>query len=379
MDFNLSPLDKMTVKSAEDFIQREILKETVRRDAHGKYSETLAKKLGEAGLLGLTVPFAFGGIGSSHLSCVLIAEAFGRAGSEIFWLFSMMNTIAESIAHWGSEELKQRFLPKLCKGDATASIAFTEEATGSDPNFLESTAVERNGDLILNGRKRFIMFGDQPGLGLFYVRDLSRTGETTDTTALILEKLSPGYSATEPRGLMGLDGISVTDIDFKDVRVPSGNILGARGRGFGVLLRWIAIEKILQSAFMAGMGKRALELSERAAKERSHEGRPFGAQQGIQWMLAEMKAKIDACRLMVRRAGCHLDGGQAYEILSAEAKLFTVPVVQEVVRHAAQILGEPALFKDSELEKIYRNAMHGGIVATSTEVNKTIVGMALLR
>jgi alkylation response protein AidB-like acyl-CoA dehydrogenase len=267
----------------------------------------------------------------------------------------------------------------LCRGEATASTAFTEEATGSDPSLLESTAVEKNGHLVINGRKRFIMFGDQPGLALFYVRDLARTGHGTDTTALIIEKLSPGYSATVPKKLLGLDGISVTDIDFEDVRVPHQNVLGLRGRGFGILLRWVAVEKVLQSSFMVGMGQKALELSREAAKEKKGEGRPLGTQQGIQWMLAEMKAKIDACRLMVQKAGWHLDNGEDYDVPSAEAKLFTVPLVQEVVRQAVQILGEDALVKNTDLERIYRNAMHGGIVATSTEINKTIAGMALIR
>jgi alkylation response protein AidB-like acyl-CoA dehydrogenase len=379
VDFSLSPIDKMTIRSAEDFVRREILTETVRRGPHGKFSDVLARRFGEARLLGLTVPAVYGGSGASHLSSVLVAEELGRAGSESFWLFSMMNTIAESIAHWGTEEIKQKYLPMLCRGEATASTAFTEEATGSVPGLLESTAVQKNGDLVINGRKRFIMFGDQPGVALFYVRDLTRTGHATDTTALIVEKLSPGYSATGPRKLMGLDGISVTDIDFEDVCVPFENILGLRGRGFGILLRWIAVEKILQASFMVGMGQKALDLSREAAKEKKDEGRPLGAQQGIQWMLAEMKAKIDACRLMVRKAGWHLDNGEDYDILSAEAKLFTVPLVQEVIRRAVRILGEGALVKDSDLERIYRNAMHGGIVATSTEVNKTIAGMALIR
>jgi butyryl-CoA dehydrogenase len=178
---------------------------------------------------------------------------------------------------------------------------------------------------------------------------------------------------------MGLDGVHIVDIFLKDVRVPRRNILGTPGKGFGILLRWIATERIQQAAFMTGIGQAALDECIKYVKERKAGAKTMSYMQGIQWMLAEMKVKVDACRLMTRRAASVQDEGKPFEILSSELKIFVVPMIQEVTRMAVQIHGAYGYAKEYKVERLFRNAAHAGVVATSLEINKSIAGSALIR
>ena len=178
---------------------------------------------------------------------------------------------------------------------------------------------------------------------------------------------------------MGLAGQGLVDVFLKDVKVPKENILGEKGKGFHILLRWIAGERIQQMAFMVGMGQECLNESLKFAKERMVRGRPVTAMQGFQWMLAEMHASIEACRWWTYRVACKQDEGEDFEVDSAALKLFVVPTIQEVARKALQIHGSYGYCKEYKIERLYRTIAHAGITASSTELQKTIVGLALGR
>ncbi len=379
MDFKLTPVDKMIVKSVRDFCNREI---TPRADEIVKqkdYPNDLMEKFAKVRILGMVIPKEYGGVGATNLSCLLVAEEIGKTGTGCFWPFSMNNSVAETLLHWGTEEIKNKFIPPLCDGTAFASMAFTEPGTGSDPRNVTMTAVPQGDSYILNGTKRFITNGSKPGHGVYYAKDASLSGERADITAFVVDKSSPGYVTSEPWEMMGLDGGNVVDVFFRDVKVPKENILGKPGKGFNILLRWIATERIQQAGYMVGMGQAALDESIKYVKQRTAGGKPIAHMQGIQWMLAEMKTKVDACRYLARRAACMQDDGDRFDVVSSELKVFTVPTIQEVTRMALQLHGSYGYAKEYKVEKLYRDAAHAGVVATSTELNKTIAGSALLR
>ncbi len=379
MDNKLTPVDEMIAKTAREFCEREIIPQADQIIKDNDYPPDLMKKYAEIRILGLVIPREYGGVGATNLNCLQVAEEMGRTGTGCFWPFSMNNSVAETILHWGSEEVKQKFIPYLCDGSSFASMAFTEPGTGSDPRDIMTTAVPDGDDFILNGTKRFITNGAKNGYGIYFAKDTSLAGERADITAFIIDKSSPGYSTSEPWEMMGLDGGNIVDVFFKDLRVPKENILGKPGKGFGILLRWIATERIQQAGYMVGIGQAALDESIKYVKERTAGGKPIANMQGIQWMLAEMKVKVEACRCLARRAACMQDDGERFEIVSSELKIFTVPTIQEVTRMALQLHGSYGYSKEYKVEKLYRDAAHAGVVATSTELNKTIVGSALLR
>ena len=379
MDFTLSPENKLIVKAAENFSRQVINPIADQIIETNGYPEDLIKKFNKARMLGLTIPKEYGGVGSTNFNLILIAEELAKTGTICAWPMLMNNSTAETIHHFGSEEICRKFLPPLCDGSAYASTAFTEPGTGSDPRCLTTTAVEDGDTLVVNGTKRFITSGNKPGYGVFYVKDAALENQKHQVTAIIVDKTAPGYTTSNPWKLMGLEGMNLVDIYLKDVRVPKADILGERGKGFPMLLRWIAGERIQQAAFMVGLGQAALDEAIKYAKERIVNGRPMGYMQGIQWMLAEMKAKVEASRYMTYRAACLQDDGENVDTLSSELKIFVTPMIQEVTRMAMQIHGSYGYCKEYKVERLFRYAAHAGVVVSSTEINKTIAGMALLK
>lgn len=379
MDFNLSPESKMIVKAAQDFCEKEVLPIIDSIIEKDDYPDDLLTRFAKARMLGLVVPKEYGGVGTSNLNIILIAEELGKTGSVCAYPMMMNNSTAETILHWGSEDVKKRFLPPLCDGSAYASMAFTEPATGSDPTAITTTAVPDGDDFLVNGTKRYITSGNKEGFGVFYLKDEEIKDQKGNVTAFIVDKSSEGYTTSAPWQFMGLEGMNCVDVFFKDVRVPKANILGERGNGFRILLRWIAGERIEQAAYMVGLGQAALDESIQYSKERLVRGKPMGFMQGIQWMLAEMKTKIDACRLLTYRVACVQDEGVHIDTLSSELKIFVTPTVQDVTRMALQVHGSYGYSKEYKVERLFRYAAHAGVVASSSEINKTIAGSALLR
>jgi alkylation response protein AidB-like acyl-CoA dehydrogenase len=379
MDYKLEPVNEMIVKAARDFCDQEIIPIADQIVEKNDYPADLLDKFAKARMLGLVVPKEYGGVGSTNLNIILIAEELGKTGTVCAWPMLMNNSTAETIYHWGSDDVRKQFLPPLCDGSAYASTAFTEPSTGSDPSLITTTAVVNGEDFIINGTKRYITGGNKKGYGVFYVKDDAMKDEKGNITAIIVDKSSEGYSTSEPWKFMGLEGMNCVDVFFKDVRVPQSNVLGDRGNGFRILLRWIAGERVEQAGYMVGVGQAALDESVKYCKERVVRGKPMGYMQGIQWMLAEMKCKIDACRLLTQRAACAQDDGEPVEVLSAELKIFVVPTVQEITRLALQIHGSYGYSKEYKVERLFRQAAHAGVVASSSEINRTIAGGALLR
>ncbi|MCD4717836.1 MAG: acyl-CoA/acyl-ACP dehydrogenase [Desulfobacterales bacterium] len=379
MDFNLSPESKMMVKAAKDFCEKEISPIMDSIIENNDYPDDLITKFANARMLGLVVPKEYGGVGTTNLNIILITEELGKTGSVCAYPMLMNNSTAETIDYWGSEDVKKKFLPPLCDGSAYACTAFTEPGTGSDPRALTTTAVPDGDDFIINGTKRYITGGNKKGYGVFYVKDEIMKGEKGDVTAFVVDKSSEGYSASAPWSLMGLEGMNCVDVFFKDVRVPGSSILGERGNGFPILLRWIAGERIQQAAYMVGLGQAALDESVKYVKERIVGGKPMGFMQGFQWMLSEMKGRIDACRYLTYRAACLQDDGKQIAIDSSELKIFVTTTIQEITRMAMQIHGSYGYSKEYKVERLFRYAAHAGVVATSTELNKTIAGSALLK
>ncbi|MGD8228129.1 MAG: acyl-CoA dehydrogenase family protein [Desulfobacteraceae bacterium] len=374
MDFTLAPESKMMVKAAKDFARQHIEPIASKIEEDDVIPEDLLAKFAAARMLGLMVPKEFGGTETTALNMILITEELAKCASAAYWPMAMNNSVAETICQWGSEDQKKEFVPPLCDGSKYAAMAFTEPGTGSDPTAITTTAVPDGQHYVLNGTKRFITNGHKEGYGIFFAKD-----ETEKVTAFILDKSAEGYSWSKPWSLMGLGGQGLVDVFLKEVRVPQANILGEKGNGFPILLRWIAGERVQQMSFMVGMGQACLEESLKYAKERKVRGKPMTAMQGFQWMLSEMHASIEACRWWTYRVASKWDEGGNIQVDSAALKLFVVPTIQEVARKGLQIHGSYGYCRDYKIERLYRTIAHGGVTASSTEIQKSIVALTLMR
>lgn len=374
MDFRLSDREKDILNRAREFIKDEVAPLTEKIEKEDNYPLDLMKKMAEAGFLGMTVPEKYGGMGYTNLIAILIAEELGKVANVCAWPVFMNNSVAETLYYWGPEYIRENFIPPLCDGSAIGCLGFTEPATGSDPRMIKTVAIPDGDHYVLKGVKRFVTNGNKPGHGLFFAKD-----ETGRITAFVVKKFAEGYKCTKPWRFMGLEGMNCVDVILKNVKVPKENIVGKKGDGFRILLRWISTERIQQAGYMVGIGQAALEECIRFMKRRKAMGRPLSNMQGFQWMIAEMKAKVDACRLMTYRAACAMDEGIPFQAISAEVKIFVVPMIQEVTRMALQIHGSYGYTKGFKVERLFRYAAHAGVTASSTEINKTIAGASLFR
>ena len=360
----------MLQKMVWDFTEREIEPLAVQIDRDGKVPDDLIKKIADIGLLGMTVPRKYSGTEAGNLACVLACEQIAYSGTGAWWLVGFNNSIPESIVHFGSEEIKEKYLSKMCDGTTYSSIQFTEEDTGSDPEALITTAIPDGDSYIINGMKRFSTFGARDGYAVLYAKD-----ETGKCTAFVAEKNVKGYTAPKVWSLMGGGGIEAADVYLENFRVPKENVLGKKGEGFNVLLFWIATEKIEQCAACVGMGQAALDEAVKYAKSRMSRGKPISTMQGIRWMLAEMHAKIEAARWLTYRAAFLQDQGAPDWMNEAAAcKLFVVPTAMEVVEMSRRIHGGYGYTKDFKIERLYRAIAGASAIAVSLEINKSIVG-----
>ncbi len=374
MDFNLTEDQLAIQKLAKDFSLQEIEPIADQLDREGRLPDDLIKKYARNGLLGMTVPKKYGGGGTGNLACILAIEQLAYSGTGAWWLAGFNNSIPESIAQFGSEEIKEKYLKPLCNGTAYASIQFTEEETGSDPTMLTTTAIPEGESYLINGMKRFSTFGAREGYAVVYTRD-----EDRNCTAFIIEKSGQGYSAPKIWELMGGGGIEAADIYFDNFRVPKENLLGNKGEGAEILLFWIATEKVEQCAAAVGIAQAALDEVLKYVKTRTSKGRPVSGMQGIRWMLADMQAKIEACRwLTYKTAFAEEQQASDWQMQASTAKLFVVPAAIEVVEMSRRLHGAYGYTREFKIEKLYRAIAGFSVIAVSLEINRSIVGNLLV-
>jgi alkylation response protein AidB-like acyl-CoA dehydrogenase len=374
MDFNLTEDQLMLQTTVKEFTEREIEPIAAQLDREGKLPDDLIKKMAGIGLLGMTIPRQYGGTEVGNVNCALACEQVAYSGTGAWWLVGFQNSISECIAHFGSEELKQKYIRPLCEGTAYASIQFTEEETGSDPESLITTARPDGDYYMINGMKRFSTFGARDGYAVLYTKD-----EDGACTAFVIEKNIPGYSSTKVWELMGGGGIEAADVYFEDMRVLRASMLGEKGKGFEALLYWISTEKIEQCATCVGIAQAAIDEATTYIKSRTVRGKPISGMQGIRWQLADMQAKLEAARWLTYRAAFVQDqSAPSWMTEAAVAKLFVVPAAIEIVETARRIHGAYGYTREFKIERLSRAVAGAASVATSLEINRSIVGAAML-
>jgi len=374
MDFQFTEEQRLLQQTATAFTEREIEPVAEEIDQKGRLPDNLITKMAEIGLLGMAIEERYGGSGTEHLSCILACERMAYSGTGAWWLVAFNNSIPVSIATFGSAEIKERYLRPLCDGRAYASIQFTEEDTGSDPRALRTTAQQSGTSYLINGMKRFSTFAARDGYAVLYVKD-----DTGACSALVIEKNIKGYETSNPWPLMGGGGIEAADVYFENMEVSTGNLLGNQGQGFEILLFWIALEKLEQCAACVGMAQAALDEAIAYARSREARRKSLSDMQGIRWMLADMEAKIEASRWLTYRTASMQDREETnWQGKAALTKLFVVPTCIEVVERARHIHGAYGYTKSYKIERLYRAIAGASAIATSLEINRSIVGSSVV-
>ena len=381
MDLSLDEEHAALRGLAADFTDREIVPHAGDWDRAESVDRGIIKRLGALGLLGLTIPEEYGGSGGDHFAYVLALEELGRGDSSVRGIVSVsLGLIAKSINHYGTEEQKHEWLPRLCAGDALGCFALTEPDTGSDAANLTTKAVRDGGgeagggDWLITGSKMFITNGTWAEVALVF----ARSGEPghRGITAFLVPLESAGVTRREIHGKLGLRGQATAELTFDHVRVPDSARLGPEGKGFSVAMSALAKGRMSVAAGCVGIAEAALRHAVRHATERIQFGKPIAHRQLVQELISDIAVDVDAARLLVWRVADLIDRGQPFARESSMAKLFASEAAVRAANNALQVFGGYGYIDEYPVGKLVRDARVMTLYEGTSELQKLLIGRA---
>ncbi len=383
MDLELTEEHKMIRKMVREFAEKEVAPIAAEMDEKAEVPFENIRKMGELGLLGLTVSEEYGGAGMDTVSYCIATEELSKACASTAIVMGVQNSlVCHGIEKFGTEEQKQKFLVPLAQGKFIGAFALTEPEAGSDAAALKTTMVLDGDEYIVNGTKNFITSGGFADVILvFGVTDKSKGHR--GISALLVEKGTPGFSVGKEENKLGIRAADTSELVFEDCRVPVANRLGEEGQGFKIAMTDLDAGRISVAAQALGIAEAAYEAALEYAKTRVQFGQPIANFQGIQWMLVDMATRIEAARLLIYNAALAKDRaeetGARYSKEAAMAKLYASETASWVTDLAIQIHGGYGYVKEYPVERYYRDARVTRIYEGTSEVQRIVIAHQILR
>ena len=360
------------------FARRELGPIAAEIDRNDAFPPDLFRRLGELGILGVTVPRQYGGAGADLLSGVLAIEQLGRvSGSVALSYGAHANLCVNTLYVNGTEEQRRQYLPGLCSGELVGTLAITEPEAGSDAMGLQTKAVADGDDYLLNGTKTLITNGSIADVIVLYAKTDPSAG-ARGLTAFIIEKGFPGFSVSKTFDKFGHRGSPTAELRLDDCRTPRANVLGEENKGAAVMMRGLDIERIFLAGEPLGIAEEALALSIEYAKQRHQFGKPIGSFQLIQAKLADMYTQIEAARALLYQTAVLAETSTVHKEAAA-AILFTAEMATRVALDAMQIHGGYGYLNELPLGRLVRDAKLLEIGAGTSEIRRLIIGEELLK
>ena len=320
----------------------------------------LVREMFALGLMGIQAPETYGGSGGRFFDAILAVEAISAVDPAVGVVVDVQNTLCvNALVRWATEEQKVRYLPRLAK-DTVGAYALSEAASGSDAFALETRAVRRGDDWVLNGQKLWITNGKEAGLFLVFATVDPAAGYK-GVTAFLVEKDVAGFSIGRKEDKLGIRASSTCELIFRDCVVPGSRVLGEIGKGYKIAIETLNEGRIGIGAQMVGLAEGAWGHAARWAKERKQFGKALAEFQAMQFQLAEMATEVEAARLMVYNAARLKDRGVEFVKEAAMAKYFASQVAERVASLAVEVFGGAGFVKEYPVEKLYRDAKIGKI------------------
>jgi isovaleryl-CoA dehydrogenase len=382
VDFDLTAAHRLLRDTVADFAAKEIGPLADEMDRRDEFPPHLWRRMGELGLLGVTVDPAYGGAGFDLLAGVLAIEQIARySGSVALSYGAHANLCVNNIHRNGTEEQRRRYLPALCSGEAVGALALTEPDAGSDAVGIQTRAVRDGDDYMINGTKMYITNGPVADTLVLYAKTRPEAG-SRGITAFILEADTPGFAVAKKLDKLGHRGSPTGMLSLQDVRVPAGNVLGRENEGVAVMMSGLDIERAFLAGESLGLAEAALEHSITYARERHQFGQPIGSFQLIQGKIADMYTKVEATRWLVYRTAVLAESanreGKRVSKEAAAAIMYAAEVSTAVALDAIQIHGGYGYLMESPVQRILRDAKLLEIGAGTTEIRKLIIARELL-
>ena len=379
MSFNFTEEQQLIKNMVREFAENEVRPIAAEIDKNHRFPVETVKRMGEIGLMGITIPEEYEGSGGDTLSYAVAVEELARVCASHGVILSVhMSVCTYPIYSMGTPEQKKKYLPDLASGRKIGAFAITEPGAGSDAAGQTTSAVLRDGKYYLNGTKIFITNGGFAEVFLVLAVTDSSKG-LKGLTAFIVEKGFPGFNVGQTEEKMGLCASSTTEIILKDCEVPAENVIGAVGEGFKVAMKTLDGGRISIAAQGLGVAQGAFEAAVNYSKERKQFGKPISANQGIQWMLADMAVDIQAARLLVYQAAQFKDQHLPYSLPSAMAKLRAAQTAVSTTIKAVQIHGGIGYTKSYPVERYMRDAKVIEIYEGTNEIQKIVIAGHILK
>ena len=374
MDFELTDEQRLIKETAREFTDNEIILPSRENARNHHFDLELVKKIADQGYLGAVVPQQYGGAGLDYVSYGLIVEEIGRGDSAIRTVISVQTSlVCSGILRWGTEEQKQKYLPRLCSGEWLGCFGLTEPDTGSDAASQKTRAVKTDTGWLINGAKMWISMGNYAKVAMIFAQTDPSLG-TKGLACFIVDTDQPGYSAQTIEHKMGLHGSDTASISLEDVEVSDEDMLGGVGDGFKVAMSNLDSGRYSVAAGCVGICQGCVEESIKYAKEREQFGKPIASFQLVQAMIADMVVKTEASRMLVWRAGWLKDKGLPNTLETSVAKLHATEASLECANTAIQVHGGAGYVDDHPVERYLRDARVTTIYEGTSQIQKLIIG-----
>jgi len=379
MDFRLKSEQEAVIKRIREFAETEIEPIVEEYDERQEVPMEVLEKCKKLGLFGLEVPRQYGGAGIDAVTYSLIIEEIAKVSASIAVIIAVHNSVCVfPISEFGSDEQKEKYLPKLASGEWIGAFALTEPDAGSDAANIQTSAVKEGEYFVVNGSKIFITNGKIGHVAVVLAKTDPSKG-ARGATAFIMDKSMDGFNVGTKENKMGMRLSDTVELFFEDVKVPKENVLGEVDKGFKVMMHTLNQSRIGIGAQAIGIAQAALDEAVKYSKERVQFGKPIARFQGIQWMLAEMASEIRAARFSVLDASFRKENGLPFIAESSMAKLLASKVAVDCTRKALQVHGGYGFIKDYKVERLYRDAKVTEIYEGSSEVQKMIIAKELTK
>jgi alkylation response protein AidB-like acyl-CoA dehydrogenase len=378
-DTNLEENLKIIRQSARDFAETHIRPNVMEWDESQEFPKQLMHDLGKQGFLGVLVPEQYGGAGLGYHEYIAVIEEITKVDPSIGLSVAAHNSLCTNhILQFGSEEQKQKYLPKLATGEWIGAWGLTEPNTGSDAGRMKCVA-ERDGDhYIINGNKSWITHGISGQVAVVIVR----TGELLDShgmSAFIIERDFEGFKGGKKENKLGMRASETAELIFDNCRVHKDQMLGSEGEGFIQAMKILDGGRISIAALSLGIAKGAYEASVKYSKEREQFGKPISKFQGISFKLADMHTKIQASELLTQKAADLKNNNMEVTTTSAMAKYYASEACVEIATDAIQIHGGYGYTKDFPVEKFFRDSKLCTIGEGTSEIQKLVISRNVLK
>ena len=375
MNFDLTEEQELVRSTVRDFAEQKVAPVAEELDREHRFPYELVAELAELGLMGMPIPEEYGGGGGDTLSYAIAIEELTRIDSSVAITVAAHTSLGTMpIFMFGTEEQKREWLPDLASGKKLAAFGLTEPGAGSDAAASRTRAELEDGEWVINGAKIFITNAGTDISACVTITALTDEGEISN---LIVPNGTPGYEISPPMEKLGWRASDTRELSFKDVRVPEGNLLGGRGKGFQQFLEILDGGRISVAAMGVGLAQGAYDLAFKYAQEREQFGKPIASFQAIQFQLADMAVEIEAGRNLVYKAAWLKDEGRPFAKEAAMAKLYTGELSHRVVNQALQIHGGYGFMDESAISRLYRDQKILEIGEGTNEVQRMVIARHL--